>query len=244
MPDETVESQPESSQPQETPLTTVDDAGYKATLKKIRSERDAQAAQVKELSKKLEEFQKQFEGIDPQKFAEYKQQVVNAEEERQRTVEEQARLIKEKENMASQLGQKVTQLEQQLEMQTRTAAVRQAFFDAGGKKGNGVASFVDMVMPYALERIAKDEQNNLVVIQKGSRLIDYDVQSGKAKDLTMLMAEFASDPVLGTAFEPRSQASGGGFVQGIKPGQPQLSVDELMKLPPGEMARIGREIRK
>jgi len=240
---ETQEEQQEQVVDQPVP-PGFNESNYKATLKKIRNERDAQAAQVKELSSRLEEFQKQFEGIDPAKFEEYRQQVLNAEEERQRTVEEQAKLIKDKENMAQQLGQKVSQLEQQLELEKRTAAIRQAFFDAGGKKGNGEASFVDIIMPYALQRLVRDDSGNLAVVQKGSKLVDYDVQSAKAKDLGMLMSEFSQDEVLGTAFEPRSQASGGGFVSGVRPGQPSLSVDELMSLSTGEMAKLGRELKK
>jgi hypothetical protein len=239
MPDQT-DNQPELNESS----GTVDDTGYKATIQKVRRERDEQAAAVKTLKKQLEEFQKQFEGIDPAKFAEYKQQVQNAEEERQKTVEEQAKLISSERDRSAQLAEELMKAKAALETEQRMAQIRQAFFDAGGRRSSGTASFLDIVMPYALERIARDENGQLVVIQKGSKFIDLDPSTVKTKTIENLMTEFTKDPVLGTAFEPRSQASGGGFVAGAKPGQTSLSVAELMRLSPGEMARIGRELKK
>ncbi|NEP61456.1 MAG: hypothetical protein F6K31_31645 [Symploca sp. SIO2G7] len=245
MPPEDTTETPIESGAQQSPSPTVDDSGYKRTIQKLRQERDELAAIIKKSQEELAEFKKQFEGIDPQKFVEFKQQVEEAEEQRQKTVEEQAKIINSEKQRAEQLNQEVSGLKQQLEQEKRVAAVRQAFFDAGGKRSDSSnAAFVDFILPYALERIARDDAGSLVVLQKGSKnLIDYDAPTGKAKDLNMLMSEFAQDNVLGAAFEPRSQASGGGFVPGIRGQNTGLSVEEKMKMTPSERAKYGREMK-
>ncbi|NEQ64534.1 MAG: hypothetical protein F6K21_03330 [Symploca sp. SIO2D2] len=244
---DTPETPIESEGQQQPPPATVDDSGYKKTIQALRNERDQLAATIEKNQEELAAFKKQFEGIDPQKFAEFKQQVEEAEEQRQKTVEEQAQIINSEKQRAEQLNQEVANLKKQLEQERRIAIVRQAFFDAGGKRSgsdSSNAAFVDFILPHALQRIERDEAGNFVVLQKGTRLIDYDAPTGKAKDLAMLMTEFASDPVLGAAFEPRSQASGGGFVPGIRGQNTGLSVEEKMKMTPSERARFGREMKK
>lgn len=245
-PEEIVEGQSESPQSQETPPDVFDASGYKATFKKLRAERDERDKQLKDALKKLEEIESRYKDIDPEQVALLKQQAASQEEDRQRTVEEQARIIADKENLIKQLSEQNVNLKKTSEEQKIVSELRDAFYDADGKKGVGLgnASFFDNILRVASSRVARDENGNLVVLEEGTRRLDYNASTAKPKTLRDLMEELARDEVLGVNFKPRSQASGGGFVQGIKPGQPQLSVDELMKLTPGEMARIGREIRK
>ncbi|NEP48476.1 MAG: hypothetical protein F6K65_06420 [Moorea sp. SIO3C2] len=194
-------------------------AGYKKVMRKLRKE-------INDLNEKL----KAFDGIDPEEYRAYVSQAEEAEKNRQKTMEEQAKIIASERDRSSSLASQVKNLENQIDQMQKQSLVSQAFYDAGGKKSakSASTSFLELVMPHAIRRITRDEDGNLVVMEEGGSLVEIDKKTGKAMNVRALMEQYAKDPVLGMAFEPRSQASGSGFSPGVKSSAAnRVSVEKL-----------------
>lgn len=231
------------------PAPQPGDKGYLETIKKIRAERDEQSRKAKDLETRLQEMEQykaKLEGIDPEKFAEYKRQVEEAEETRQKTAQEQAQIIERIKQEKQALESKLTEKDKTLQRQAIESKVREAFFDNGGRRGQSdslKANFLQMVLPHALQRVRLDDRGEITVIDPETGHTELDPTTGKIKTLEGLMMDFAKDDVLGAAFDPKSLASGGGFVPGSNGGF-KMPLDDLMKLPNADIARIGRQTQR
>lgn len=229
------------------------------TLQNIRKERDAaiQSAVTErdkiiqskqQLESELTELKKFKSRLDEMGFTpeEYDKLRTNLEELAKERAQEVGTIKQTYEQQLAELKRENLQLTQAQKQQQLDNEIRAAFQEAGGRKGRDEygASFLDMVLPIARNRIKLDDNGQIIVIDKNG-VQDWDDSTGKvrAKNLVDLMLELSESPVLGAAFDPKSLASGGGF-QGGSGGLRNHSWEDLQKLTPAQQAELGRKLRK
>lgn len=229
------------------------------TLQNIRKERDAaiQSAVTErdkiiqskqQLESELIELKKFKSRLDEMGFTpeEYDKLRTNLEELAKERAQEVGSIKQTYEQQLADLKRENLQLTQAQKQQQLDNEIRVAFQEAGGRKGRDEygASFLDMVLPIARNRIRLDDNGQIIVIDKNG-VQDYSDTTGKVrpKNLVDLMLELSESPVLGAAFDPKSLASGGGF-QGGGGGLRSLTWEDLQKMTPAQQAELGRKLRK
>lgn len=202
--------------PPETQQT--DNAGLLSALQKERESN-------KDLRRQLRDLQSAIEGVDIEALKkESSRSARTAEQERERAMA-----------LEKQLGE----VKAELTNQTKMAAIRQAFFDAGGRRSDATdATFLDLVANAAMKRVTVSEDGKLSVM-KADGGIDIDPTTNQLRDLGGLMRELSQHSVYGVAFEPQSKASGSGL--NGRGGTVPRTGDDWMKMTPAEMMQMARE---
>lgn len=211
MPDENL--QPEANETIAEPLSREEADRILATAKATRRERDEALTAKREYERKAQEFEKKYGGVDLEAYQEYLTQKEQAELKRLEDQQEFQKVKQSYQQEKEALVQQGKTLEQQLKLNDQSYNLRDAFLEFGGKRGKSPltnASYFELIKPYLLTRTKIDDSGKLIPVDADG------LPDLKYSTVEELLAEFANDPVLGSAFEPRNNAAGGGAQNGVR----------------------------
>lgn len=202
-------------------------------LSALQAEREKASSATKALKEQqkavsaLEKRLKQMESIDPDR---YQQLVKEAEVRRERDLEKQQRyeeIKAEKQQRIDVLAQSNAELKQALEETKIHAAVKEAFYNAGGKRSAFSEEVPNDLSPFEFmyagmrQRIKFDDTGKLVVTDP-TGAIEL-AEDGTPKSLSEKMVELSRGN-MGGIFEPQGTATGGGSTNTFSKNGKQVRV--------------------
>lgn len=229
--------------PPEPPAPPADDPLKAPGLKALEAER----ATNKLLKDQIKALEDKFAGIDPDAVADLKKTAEQREQEELEAKSQYALALKLKEekHLAELQGAKaeVAKYQQRIERNTIEQTVLDAFLGNGGHRGDGKAigpkSFVKLLMPAIVDRLAIVEGEVVVVDDKGE--IAWNKETFKPVSIDDLMLECRTTGATASLFEPIDKAAGAGAHSNSRRSA-QAAHEELSKLSGAARLRRARQL--
>lgn len=233
MPDENLQTD-QGNETQAEVLSREEADRILATAKATRRERDEALNAKREYERKVQEFEKKYGNVDLEAYQDFLTQKEQAELKRLEDQQEFQTLKQRYQQEKDELARKAQTLEQQIQERDREYNLRDAFLEFGGKRGKSTAtnaSYFELVKPYLMARTGIVDGKLVPIDHEGLPDLKYST-------VEELLAEFANDAVLGSAFEPRNNAAGGGAQNTVRGrvGNSQIERINAIKNPAARLA--------